>query len=103
MGNHHIAMTLTSISYKEIPLITAYPNPATSIINIENKGNLLNMATTSVTIVNVTGTIVNSNNYSIISPSIISIDVSSLPSGTYFINLDTGDRRSTKITFLKNN
>lgn len=96
-------ITLTSISYKEIPLITAYPNPATSIINIENKGNLLNMATTSVTIVNVTGTIVNSNNYSIISPSIISIDVSSLPSGTYFINLDTGDRRSTKITFLKNN
>ncbi|KAF2516419.1 T9SS type A sorting domain-containing protein [Flavobacterium foetidum] len=87
------------------PSLIAYPNPATSVINIENKkGDIFfNISSKSVTIFDVNGMVVNSNNYSIISPTKISMDVSSLPLGTYFVNFDTGDRRSTKVTFIKSN
>ncbi|WP_230406349.1 T9SS type A sorting domain-containing protein [Flavobacterium fluviale] len=88
-----------------IPSVIAYPNPATSIINFENsKGDVFfKIETNTVSITNINGSVVNLNNYSILSPTKISVDVSSLPAGTYFANFDTGDRRSIKVTFIKSN
>ncbi|PIF33579.1 putative secreted protein (Por secretion system target) [Flavobacterium sp. 9] len=85
--------------------LIAYPNPASSIINVEYKGADYTLSNTNITVANTLGTIVNSNNFSTVSPNIISIDVSSLPIGTYFINVDTGlgSRRNGQVTFLKSN
>jgi hypothetical protein len=52
------------------------------------------------------GVIVNSNNFSTINQNLISIDVSNLIIGTYFINIKTGvGSRSgdTQLTFIKSN
>ncbi|SEO80447.1 hypothetical protein SAMN05444671_1372 [Flavobacterium sp. CF108] len=96
-------VNLSSSSYKYLDQgLIVYPNPASSVITIEKKGTILNMTTTSFRITNVNGLVVNSNNYSIISPSIISVNVSNLPFGMYFINFDISDQRSIQATFMKN-
>lgn len=89
----------------EPPTLIAYPNPASSIINVEYKGADYILSNTRITVANTLGTIVNSNIFSSISPNIISIDVSNFPIGTYFINIETGlgARKDGKITFLKKN
>ncbi|WP_337964818.1 T9SS type A sorting domain-containing protein [uncultured Flavobacterium sp.] len=85
--------------------LIAYPNPASSIINIEYKGTDYTLSNTAITVANAMGTIVNSNNFSTVSPNVISIDVSSLPIGTYFITVQTGlgSRRNAGVTFIKSN
>lgn len=84
--------------------IIIYPNPATSIINIENKENVFTTIDTKVSIVDIMGTEVNSNNYSLINPNLISINISNLIPGTYFINLQSllnGRRSVIQFTFIK--
>ncbi len=85
--------------------LIAYPNPASSVINVEYKGADYILSNTAITIANAMGTIVNSNNFSTISPNLISIDVSNLPIGTYFITVQTGQgsRRNGQVTFIKSN
>lgn len=88
------------------PTLIAYPNPATSIIYVENKRTDYILATSKINIVNIMGTVVNSNNFSIINPNLISIDVSNLIIGTYFINIQTdltGRGRDNQIGFIKTN
>jgi len=83
----------------------AYPNPASSLIYIENKGTDYILSNTTINIANTMGTIVNSNNFSIINQNLISIDVSNFPIGTYFINIQTGvgTRDNAQLTFIKSN
>ncbi|MEP7095107.1 MAG: T9SS type A sorting domain-containing protein, partial [Flavobacterium sp.] len=85
--------------------LIAYPNPASSIIYIENKGSDYILANTQITITNTMGVIVNSNNFSTINQNLISIDVSNLIIGTYFINIKTGvgSRDNRQLTFIKSN
>lgn len=85
--------------------LIAYPNPASSIIYIENKGSDYILANTEITIINTMGAVVNSNNFSIINQNLISIDVSNLIIGTYFINIKTGigSRDDRQLTFIKSN
>lgn len=99
----------TNILYLLNPLIL-YPNPATTIINIENPdsrtlaGN--NLIDAVVNIVNIMGTVVNSNNFTIINPNLITIDISNLVNGTYFVNVQTtrNSRKQTQqFTVIKNN
>ncbi|MEO8532878.1 MAG: T9SS type A sorting domain-containing protein, partial [Flavobacterium sp.] len=82
-----------------------YPNPATSIINIESKETIFTVDS-NVSISDITGLQVNSNNFSIVNPNLITINISNLTSGTYFINILTSanGRRSTlqQFTFIKN-
>lgn len=87
--------------------IKIYPNPATSILNIENtftqRGDYLKDS--NITILNIMGKIVNSNNFEIINVNHISINVSDLPIGVYFINiLREGNRGpyTSQFTFTKN-
>ncbi|KUJ59679.1 secretion protein [Flavobacteriaceae bacterium CRH] len=79
--------------------IIIYPNPATSIINIENKDT--SFLTPTISIVNILGIEVNSNNFSIMNPNLLNVDISNLIPGTYFLNLKT---RNTylQFTFVKN-
>lgn len=97
---------IISPSYERSPSssITVYPNPATSIINIEDKDSVFSLSYSTVTITNITGVTFN-NIFSTISPNLLSADISSLIPGTYFINIQTtnnGRRVNLQFTFIKN-
>lgn len=78
-----------------------YPNPTTSILNIESSERTFILDQTAVSIVNFIGTEVNSNKFSLINPNILSVDVSNLITGTYFLSIKS---RNTyyQFTFIKN-
>lgn len=78
-----------------------FPNPTASILNIENTQRIFPLDQTVVSIVNFMGTEVNSNKFSLINPNLISIDVSNLVIGTYFLTIKS---RNTyyQFTFIKN-
>lgn len=80
------------------PYIKLYPNPASSTLNIEST---VDIANAKVKILNILGNVVNSNNFSILSPNIISINVADLPTGTYFITIENGLSNITQKTFIK--
>ncbi|KIC00080.1 hypothetical protein OA93_00230 [Flavobacterium sp. KMS] len=92
--------------------LTIYPNPATSTINIKNTNARSytygdpNLTNATVNIINIMGTIVNSNNFSIVDPSLITIDISTLITGTYFLNISgnssDGIPYTKQFTFIKN-
>lgn len=77
------------------PSIKLYPNPTPSILNIQSTTDISN---SKVTITNIIGNITNQN-YSIINPNLISIDVSELTTGTYFITIENGS--IFRNTFIK--
>ncbi|OOV16509.1 T9SS type A sorting domain-containing protein [Flavobacterium sp. LM4] len=106
--SNEISLTPVNNVNTSIPLII-YPNPATSIINIENTEMLIEdyLKDPSIDIVNIMGNVVNSNNFTKITPYLISIDISNLINGTYFINISSKnqDRRrgyKKQFTFIKN-
>lgn len=102
--SNEISLTYTYRSKTPTSSIIVYPNPATSIINIEDKNNTFT-ARSSISIVNTMGIVVSSNNFSIINPNLISIDISNLIIGTYFLNVQTfvnGRRNTKQFTFIKN-
>lgn len=78
--------------------IQFYPNPTSSILNIDCTVDISN---SNVTITNITGTVVNSNNYFIVNPKSISIDVSNLITGTYFITIENQNLGIVQKTFIK--
>ncbi|MFC4477815.1 T9SS type A sorting domain-containing protein [Flavobacterium chungangensis] len=80
------------------PYIKVFPNPASSFLNIESTANISN---SKVTISNVLGNIVNSNNYSVITPNLIGIDITNLTTGTYFIIIENQILGITQKTFIK--
>jgi len=88
--------------------IIIYPNPATSVINIENTNTRTyggNLADSSISILSTTGIPVASNNFSIINPNLISVNISNLVIGTYFINIESyrsGRRNTEQFIFIKN-
>jgi hypothetical protein len=80
------------------PFIQIYPNPASSILNIES---IADISDTKVTISNILGNIVNSNVYSIINPKTISINVASLAVGTYFVTIENQHLGIVQKVFVK--
>ncbi|RYJ37365.1 Por secretion system C-terminal sorting domain-containing protein [Flavobacterium anhuiense] len=100
-------ITKTALSYSnessidgsvDQAFIQLYPNPATSILNIESTVDISN---SKVTISNITGNILNSNNFSIINPKLISINVSNFITGTYFITIENQNLGLVQRTFIK--
>lgn len=97
----------TSVYNFSLPLLV-HPNPATSIINIEDTrvrkmaGDIL-LADLSINIVNILGNVVNSNNFSLVTPDLISINISNLAGGLYFINVSSSKGRGhfQQFTFIK--
>lgn len=82
------------------PDVTIYPNPVSTILNVASIHDSLNN-TTKISIANSVGGVVNSNNFSLISPNLINIDVSNLLMGTYFITIQT-ETRNYSLIFIKN-
>lgn len=100
--SNEVSLTHSNATYTS-PTLTLYPNPSSSIINIENKADTYILANAKINIVNIMGTLVNSNNFSVITPNLISINISNLAIGTYFINIETGSSRNIQLTFIKIN
>ncbi|WP_229655054.1 T9SS type A sorting domain-containing protein [Flavobacterium sp. LC2016-23] len=81
-----------------LPYIQIYPNPASSILNIECT---FNISDAKLTISNILGNIVNSNNFSVLNPKLISINVSDFPAGAYFITIENQYIGIVQRTFIK--
>ncbi|CAM4046275.1 T9SS type A sorting domain-containing protein [Flavobacterium sinopsychrotolerans] len=67
------------------PSIKIYPNPTTSILNIENTGNAVTFS--NITINDTSGTAFIPNSISTINSNFTSLNVSNLPPGIYFLNM----------------
>jgi hypothetical protein len=100
--SNEISLTPSTNISTSTPPFKLYPNPASSIINIENADGNYDLANAKISIANTMGSIVNSNNFSVTSPNLISINVSNLVIGTYFVNIETA-RRNFQMTFIKTN
>ncbi|MDA6071243.1 T9SS type A sorting domain-containing protein [Flavobacterium sp. AC] len=77
------------------PYTKIYPNPTSSTLNIQSMQDISNA---KIRITNIMG-ITSNYNFSIINSNLISIDVSQLITGTYFISIDTRDNFNS--TFIK--
>jgi len=107
--SNEISLIPSTNVYWTTSSIILHPNPATTTINIEDTntstygGSYLTNVT--ITIVNITGNIVNLNNYTTISPNLISIDVSNLVNGLYFVNISSNSsgrrQNNEQLTFIK--
>ncbi|KFF13859.1 T9SS type A sorting domain-containing protein [Flavobacterium hydatis] len=89
-------VNLSSSQYAS--LLKIYPNPTSSILYLSSNTNLTNA---KINIINTVGLVVNTNNYSLIDSNLISIDVSNLLPGIYFINIQ-GETPFYSLTFIKN-
>jgi hypothetical protein len=102
--SNEINLSAANYNYSTPNPLTVYPNPASSIINIKNSGTSFILANTPVAIVNMIGVVVvNQNSFSIIDSNLMSVDISNLPIGTYFVVVDLGGNRSNRTGFFKNN
>ncbi|WP_276380709.1 T9SS type A sorting domain-containing protein [Flavobacterium sp. H4147] len=81
-----------------VPFIQIYPNPTSSTLNIECT---VDISDAKVTVSNIMGNTVNSNNYSILNSKLININVASLPAGTYFITIENQNLGIAQKTFIK--
>lgn len=84
--------------------INLYPNPATTILNLETTD--INLATAIISIVNISGNTMTPLSSSIINPNLVSLNISNFTVGTYFITIesqDIGTRTGNKLqyTFIK--
>ncbi|MBL0737024.1 T9SS type A sorting domain-containing protein [Flavobacterium sp. GN10] len=79
--------------------LMVYPNPASTTLNIEHSS--LNLTNSTIKIIDAMGKTVNPNSFSILSPSLATIDISNLLGGIYFITLQTSSY-SIQLNFIKN-
>ncbi|MEO7977225.1 T9SS type A sorting domain-containing protein [Flavobacterium sp.] len=84
--------------------IKIYPNPTTSILNIEDTRTTVTIS--NITIIDQTGNTFIPNSYSIINSNLTQLDVSNLPLGIYFLNIIIKAERATRgysyqTTFIK--
>lgn len=101
-------ITLTpSTNVYSVQTLKIYPNPATSILNIENinGSGIIDLNIANIIITNTMGYIVNSNDFTRINSNLANINVSNLANGVYFLTItsNTDSRRtySEQFTFIK--
>ncbi|MCD9575714.1 T9SS type A sorting domain-containing protein [Flavobacterium soyae] len=88
-------VSLYGSTYEEETKI--YPNPTSSLLNIESR----NISLYQINIVNIKGETINTQ-LTIINPNLISLDVSNLITGTYFITMQRVPSGIIQKTFIKN-
>jgi len=79
--------------------LTLYPNPTSTTLNIEHSS--LNLTNAGIKILDAMGRAVTPNSFSVLSPSLATIDVSNLIGGIYFITLQTSSY-DIQLNFIKN-
>ena len=79
-------------------MVKIYPNPTTSLLNLESAR--VDLTNSKVHIVNFAGSTIIPNNIQVISSNLITIDVSNLIAGPYFLNIES-EIRNYKYTFIK--
>lgn len=79
-------------------LVSIYPNPTTSILNLESAK--VDLANAKISIVNLAGNLVIPNNYQIINSNLVVLDVSNFLPGPYFISIQTAVR-NYQYNFIK--
>jgi len=79
-------------------LVSIYPNPTTSILNLESAR--VDLANAKISIVNLAGNLIIPNNYQIINSNLVVLDVSNFLPGPYFINIQTAVR-NYQYNFIK--
>ncbi|EJG02846.1 T9SS type A sorting domain-containing protein [Flavobacterium sp. F52] len=90
-------VSLISSTYDTAKL---YPNPASTTLNIESPTTDLTNGILKIT--NAMGINVNPNSFSILSPSLATIDISNLIQGIYFINIQISNSYIIQLSFIKN-
>jgi endonuclease I len=87
-----IDRTLTVLGMK------VFPNPATDIVNIESLSQNLTDGDVTVTVTDILGRVVIQKNMAVQQGQTLidSLDISALPSATYFISLQNGSRVTTE-------
>jgi hypothetical protein len=90
-----VSETPASSSSFDSNLISVYPNPATSVVNLSSKNGL---TFENVTIVDVNGRTVKTV---VDNQTQLQINVSDLTSGVYFMNIETNEGKTVK-KFIKN-
>ena len=75
--------------------VTIYPNPVNSVITVSELGSLASAQTVTLSVIDVSGTTVQTNS---IEPNTnsLTINVSSLKSGDYFIVIQTNNGQVVK-------
>ena len=91
VDNFVIAGTLSSQNF-ELQNIVLYPNPSTGIFNI----GLGNIEPTAIDVYDVTGKIVWSKSNLSISNAEVSMDLSNVAQGIYFVKITAGDQSTVK-------
>jgi hypothetical protein len=87
---------VTGISNIEVGTITMYPNPAHEVLNVE-LSNFVSTDNIAIKIINITGQMVIEKKYDVNGNTIKkAIDITSLPTGTYFIEFMVGSQIETK-------
>jgi hypothetical protein len=81
---------------KDVESLDVFPNPSSSISNV--KFNLSQNINTSIQVLDITGKVVFSENFGILSEGnqLIQINVSNLNSGLYFVRLQLGENQVTR-------
>jgi hypothetical protein len=90
-------------SRSDTPTTILYPNPTTSLLNIES--STINLVNAKISIANALGNIIIPNSLSVINSKLISLDVSNLITGTYYIIIESQNSRrtlKTQLAFIKN-
>ncbi len=79
--------------------ITIFPNPAVNYLNIQTKAGQKGKAAVSIT--SAGGQIVYKADYTIANESIVNLDVKKLPSGNYYVRINSADGTTTTLPFVK--
>jgi len=88
--------TVSAEDHKSIQLLEVYPNPASDNLNVVFD----HMGKAEIDVIDMTGRVVQSTCYDAGGFTSMSVDVSSLISGLYFLQVNTGDESSV-IRFIK--
>ena len=80
------------LTENKIEGITVYPNPASNVVNLNSKGE---HEAFNINIIDVNGRVVMTNNESLVAGAEVSIDVSSLSTGVYLIELTNNNVKNT--------
>ncbi|MGD0711554.1 MAG: T9SS type A sorting domain-containing protein [Bacteroidales bacterium] len=100
IGMHNIVTSVKELTYDVLNSFSYYPNPVKDKLNLVF--NLEKQAMIDISIINVTGQVVNRYNYSLSEGSnTLSLDMSELSSGMYFVRINANSANAANFKIVK--